>query len=58
MEFAPGHFFHIITMGKGKMPSYAAQLREQDRWKIVTYVYTTLQKRSEQPQTAKAGGSR
>jgi mono/diheme cytochrome c family protein len=35
--------FHVVTMGAGKMPSYAVQLGEDDRWKIVTYVRTSLQ---------------
>lgn len=43
MKFEPGHVFHVITMGTGKMPSYAAQLSTSERWKIVTYVHTTLQ---------------
>lgn len=58
MEFAPGRIFHVITLGTGKMPSYAAQLKPDERWKIVTYVHTTLQKQGEQPQAALAGGSR
>jgi mono/diheme cytochrome c family protein len=58
MHFEPGRIFHVITLGTGKMPSYAAQLKEDERWKIVTYVHTTLQKRGEQPQVAAAGGSR
>jgi mono/diheme cytochrome c family protein len=58
MQFAHGHIFHVITLGTGKMPSYAAQLSADERWKIVTYVYTTLQKRSEEPQpTLAKGGS-
>ncbi|MGA9670160.1 MAG: cytochrome c [Terracidiphilus sp.] len=58
MQFAPGRIFHVATMGTGKMPSYAAQLSADERWKIVTYVYTTLQKRSEEPQpTLAKGGS-
>jgi mono/diheme cytochrome c family protein len=58
MEFQPGRFFHVITLGTGKMPSYASQLSADERWKIVTYVYTTLQNRKEQPQIAMAGGTR
>ncbi len=58
MQFAPGHIFHVITLGTNKMPSYAAQLSADERWKIVTYVYTTLQKRSEEPQPALARGAR
>jgi mono/diheme cytochrome c family protein len=41
--FAPGRIFHVITMGAGKMPSYATQLSADERWKIVTYVHTSLQ---------------
>jgi mono/diheme cytochrome c family protein len=43
LEFPPGRLFHVVTMGAGKMPSYAAQLGVDDRWKIVTYVRTSLQ---------------
>jgi mono/diheme cytochrome c family protein len=43
LEFPPGRLFHVVTMGAGKMPSYAAQLGVDDRWKIVTYVRASLQ---------------
>jgi mono/diheme cytochrome c family protein len=43
MQFPQGRIFHVITMGSGKMPSYASQLSTSERWKIVTYVHTTLQ---------------
>ncbi len=43
MEFPPGRIFHVITMGSGKMHSYATQLRADERWKIVTYVRAALQ---------------
>jgi mono/diheme cytochrome c family protein len=55
MEFAPGRIFHVITLGSGKMPSYAAQLRANERWKIVTYVYTVLQGREIEAVPAQAG---
>jgi len=45
MEFAPGRIFHVITLGSGKMPAYATQLRADERWKIITYVYSVLQGR-------------
>ena len=38
MQFPPGRIFHVITLGTGKMPSYAAQLSADERWKVVTYV--------------------
>ncbi len=43
MSFAPGRIFHVITMGAGKMPSYAAQLGADERWKVVAYVRSSLQ---------------
>lgn len=37
-QFPAGRIFHVITKGWNKMPSYAAQLNTDDRWKVVTYV--------------------
>ncbi len=42
-QFQPGRIFHVVTMGAGKMPSYAAQLTAEERWKVVTYVHASLQ---------------
>ena len=33
-----GHFFDAITNGWGAMPSYAAQIPVEDRWKIIAYI--------------------
>lgn len=33
-----GQIYHIITMGRGLMSSYAAQVEPDDRWKIILYV--------------------
>lgn len=33
-----GQIFHIITVGQGNMPAYAAQLDREDRWKAVLHV--------------------
>jgi mono/diheme cytochrome c family protein len=33
-----GQLFHIITFGQGNMPSYAAQVDRDDRWKVVRFV--------------------
>jgi mono/diheme cytochrome c family protein len=57
MQFPPGRFFHVITLGTGKMPSYATQLSADERWKIVTYVCTSLQKRGEESQPVLAKGT-
>ena len=40
-----GRIFHAITYGKGNMPSYAAQVAREDRWKAVLYV-RSLQKQA------------
>jgi len=33
-----GHFFDVITNGWGAMPSHAAQIPVEDRWKIIAYI--------------------
>jgi mono/diheme cytochrome c family protein len=43
LAFPPGRIFHVVTMGSGKMQSYATQLSYDERWKVVTYVTTVLQ---------------
>ena len=50
LEFPAGRIYHVITMGSGKMPSYAPQLRPDERWKIVAYVRKSLQHLEESPQ--------
>jgi mono/diheme cytochrome c family protein len=43
LSFAPGRMFHVLTLGSGKMPSYAGQLSADERWKVITYVTAGLQ---------------
>jgi hypothetical protein len=33
-----GHFFDVITNGYGAMPSYAARVESDDRWRIAAYI--------------------
>jgi len=33
-----GQLYHIITMGRGVMGSYAYQIEPNDRWKLIAYV--------------------
>jgi mono/diheme cytochrome c family protein len=33
-----GYIFEVITKGYGGMPSYSAQIKAEDRWKIVAYI--------------------
>jgi mono/diheme cytochrome c family protein len=37
-SFEDGRFYHIITIGKNIMPSYAAQISREERWAIVNYI--------------------
>lgn len=34
----PGRMFHTITYGKGMMGSYASQVSQEDRWKVIHYI--------------------
>jgi mono/diheme cytochrome c family protein len=36
--YTDGEIFHFITMGKARMPSYAAQLLPEQRWAVVHYL--------------------
>ena len=33
-----GHIFHVLSRGKGRMPSHASQLSIEERWQIARYV--------------------
>ena len=33
-----GHIFHVLSKGKGRMPSHASQLNQKERWEIAKYV--------------------
>ena len=33
-----GHIFHVLSKGKGRMPSHASQLSIEERWMITRYV--------------------
>lgn len=45
---ADGQIFHILTYGQKNMPSYAAQLSRDDRWKVILYV-RSLEKGASRP---------
>lgn len=42
--FTEGHIFHVITHGKGRMWAHAAQLDQDERWKIAHFIKEKLQK--------------
>ncbi|NOU60446.1 c-type cytochrome [Marinifilum caeruleilacunae] len=38
-----GEFFHVITAGYGVMGAHGAQIKPDDRWKIIEYIKVELQ---------------
>ncbi len=39
-QLADGQIFYILSEGKANMPSYAAQVGRDDRWKVIHYMKT------------------
>lgn len=37
-DYKDGHIFHIMTYGRGMMGSYASQIAQEDRWKIILHL--------------------
>jgi mono/diheme cytochrome c family protein len=55
-----GRMFHVLTYGQKNMPSYAAQIAEDDRWKAILYVRSlqrTAQPAQPPPVTGTAPGA-
>lgn len=51
-----GQIFHILTYGQKNMPSYAAQISEEDRWKAILYYrFLQAQSRATPSPAAKSG---
>ena len=38
-----GHYYHVITYGKGAMGSYASNLRPEQRWMVISYIRSRQQ---------------
>jgi len=38
VKMKDGQMLHVLTYGQGNMPSYAAQISRDDRWKVILYV--------------------
>ena len=38
VSMTQGHIFHVLSQGKGRMPSHASQLNQEERWQIARYV--------------------
>jgi len=39
-EMADGNMFHLLTLGRGNMPSMGARLDPLDRWRVILHVRT------------------
>lgn len=42
-DMKDGQLFHILTYGQGNMPSYAAQLSREDRWRVIIHLRSLQQ---------------
>ena len=38
MEMPDGQMFHVLTLGQGNMPTFAAQLEPDDRWRVILHL--------------------
>jgi mono/diheme cytochrome c family protein len=38
VSYTDGQIYHIITMGRGQMGSYAYQIEPEDRWRVIAYI--------------------
>lgn len=43
VKLKDGQIFHILTYGQNNMPSYAAQISREDRWRVILYVRSLQQ---------------
>lgn len=51
-SYSDGRIFHVITRGQGLMPSHAAQVLPEDRWKVILYVRQLQQQNAPAPEAS------
>jgi mono/diheme cytochrome c family protein len=44
LKMTDAKMFQIVSAGQKNMPSYAAQIPEPDRWKVILYVRALQEK--------------
>jgi mono/diheme cytochrome c family protein len=49
LNLRDGQIFHIVTYGKGNMPSHAAQVSREDRWKVILHIRSLQAKHEAAP---------
>ena len=52
-SFADGRIYHLITVGRNLMPSYASQIAPGDRWAIIHYVRVLQRSKHPTPEDLK-----
>ncbi len=53
LSYEDGTFYHIMTKGVGKMPSYADKLDLHERWKVTHYVHALQRSMAPKPEELK-----
>ncbi len=56
IKWQDGQIFHVLALGKGSMPNFAAQLPPNRRWDVINYI-RSLQKAAAQSTAAEAAAS-
>jgi mono/diheme cytochrome c family protein len=51
--YEDGTLYHIVTKGIGKMPSYADQLDQRERWLVVCYLHALQRSMAPKPEDLK-----
>ncbi len=49
-----GNLFHVVSRGQNLMPSYASQISQEDRWKVIHYVRALQRAKHPTPDDLKA----
>ncbi|MBI5607443.1 MAG: cytochrome c [Deltaproteobacteria bacterium] len=48
-KWADGYLFHLVSYGRNNMPSYASQINQLDRWKIILHLRALQQQNGAAP---------
>ena len=57
MEMPDGQMFHVLTLGRGNMPSMQARIDDADRWRVIRHI-RTLQAAQPEVRTAPDDGEK
>lgn len=53
-DWTDGRVYHVISEGQNIMPSYAAQVKQEDRWAVIRYLREMQSKQAVAPPAANA----